>query len=90
MMGGLLGLFRFLSKRECDADEFEKLSKEWVLLFTSVYQSIIRAFAQHVHEFLQLYGNLVIFSQQGLNKLSDLTTKHYQRATNHQGYMYQA
>lgn len=46
----------------------------------------IHAFAQHVHEFLQLHGNIVIFSQQGLEKLNNLTTKHYQRATNHQGY----
>lgn len=40
----------------------------------------MHAFAQHVPEFLRLYGN--IFSQQGLEKLNDLTTKHYQRATN--------
>ena len=85
------GLIRSLSKSECDADDFEKHSKEWVQLFTSVYQSkdvtpYIHAFAQHVHEFLRLYGNIVIFSQQGLEKLNDLTTKHYQRATNHQGY----
>lgn len=85
------GLIRSLSKSKCDADEFQKLSKEWVLLLTSVYQSkdvtpYIHAFAQHVHEFLRLYGNIVIFNQQGLEKLNDLTTKHFQRATNHQGY----
>lgn len=40
----------------------------------------------HVHKFLRLYGNIVIFSQQGLEKLNDLTTKYYQHATNHQGY----
>ena len=36
----------------------------------------------HVPEFLRLYGNIVIFSQQGRENLNDLTTKHYQRATN--------
>jgi hypothetical protein len=46
----------------------------------------MHAFAQHVPEFLRLYGNIVIFSQQGLEKLNDLTTKHYHRSTNHQGY----
>ena len=46
----------------------------------------MHTFAQHVHEFLRLYGNIVIFSQQGLKKLNDATTKYYQSATNHQGY----
>ena len=85
------GLIRYLSQSECDADYFEKNSKEWVRFFTTIYQSkdvtpYIHCFAQHVHEFLRKYGNVVIFNQQGLEKLNDLTTKHYQRATNHQGY----
>ena len=83
-------LIRSLSRSDCDADNFEISSKNWVRLFISVYQTkdvtpYIHAFAQHLHEFLRLYGNVVIFSQQGLEKLNDLTTKHYQRATNHKG-----
>lgn len=46
----------------------------------------MHAFAQHVPEFLHLYGNIVIFNQQGLERLNDITTKHYQRATKHQDY----
>ena len=34
----LFMLIRSLSKSECDADNFEKHAKEWVQLFTSVYQ----------------------------------------------------
>ena len=44
------------------------------------------SFAMHVPEFLHLYGNVVMFSQQGLEKLNDLTTKHFQRASNHREY----
>ena len=31
-------------------------------------------------------GNVVMFSQQGLEKLNDLTTKHFQRASNQREY----
>lgn len=73
----------------CDANTIEKSAKEWVNSFVSVYQRkdvtpYIHAFAYHVPQFLQLYdGNISIFSQQGLEKLNDITTKHFQRGTNH-------
>ena len=81
-------LINCLGKTECDAVDFEGRARDWIRLFTSIYQTkdvtpYMHAFAQHVPEFLRLYGNIVIFSQQGLEKLNDLTTKHYQRATNH-------
>jgi len=37
----------------------------------------------HVSQFLDLYGNLAKFNQQGLEKLNDLTTIHFQHASNH-------
>jgi len=37
----------------------------------------------HVSEFLTLYGNIGIFTQQGLEKLNDITTIFYQHASNH-------
>ena len=44
----------------------------------------MHAFAFHVPQFLHLYdGNITIFNQQGLEKLNDVTTKHFQRGTNH-------
>ena len=56
--------------------------RDRIQLFTSIFQSkdvtpYMHAFAQHVPEFLCPYGNIVIFSQQGLEKLNDLTTKHF-------------
>ena len=37
----------------------------------------------HVSQFLKLYGNIGQFTQQGLEKLNDLTTILFQHATNH-------
>ena len=35
-------------------------------------------------QFIHLYGNLVAFMQQGLEKLNNTTTKQFQHSTNHQ------
>jgi len=37
----------------------------------------------HVVEFLSLHKSLVRFTQQELEKLNDISTKHFQRASNH-------
>jgi len=39
--------------------------------------------AMHVGEFLQSYRNLVTFTQEGLEKLNDMTTIAFARSTNH-------
>lgn len=39
----------------------------------------------HVSEFISLYGNVAMFTQQGLEKLNDLTTIYFQHSTNHHG-----
>lgn len=76
-------LVNILGKYECDAVDFERRAKAWVRLFTTLYQSkdvtpYMHAFAMHVSEFLRLNGNIVIFTQQGLEKLNDITTVHFQ------------
>ena len=57
-------------------------------MFTSTYQSkdvtpYIQAFCMHMPEFIKLYGSLLSFTQQGLEKLNDRSTKDFQRASNH-------
>ena len=37
----------------------------------------------HTSQFIHLHGNIVSFTQQGLEKLNDVTTKYFQRSTNH-------
>lgn len=78
----------FLSKTECDATEFDQRSKNWVRLFVSIYQSkdvipYIHCFGMHISQFLELYGNIVTFTQQGLEKLNDTTTIYFQHTSNH-------
>ena len=71
-----------------DTIELEWDIKNWVDLFLKQYQTknvtpYIHAFAHHVPEFIQRYGSICKFNQQGLEKLNDLTTQHYLRGTNH-------
>ena len=83
---------RELNKKECDPSNFETKAKEWVRLFITIYQKkdvtpYMHAMAQHVPEFLQLHkGNIVQFTQQGLEKLNDVSTKNYQRSSNHRDH----
>ena len=77
-----------LLKADCDDHVFKSEAHKWLELFCSIYQTkhvtpYIHALAMHVHEFLNLYGSLSKFSQQGLEKLNDTTTLHYFRGTNH-------
>lgn len=43
----------------------------------------MHALAMHVPEFIRLYRSPVAFTQQGLEKLNDITAKQFQRSTNH-------
>ena len=91
-MERLFSMVQQLGKSEFDdIDEFERSVKSWVKKFTSLYQTkdvtpYIHAFAMHVPQFLRLHGNISSFTQQGLEKLNDLTTKSYQRSSNHHDF----
>ena len=82
-------LVQQLGKLECDdIDDLEASIKSWVTKFASLYQTkdvtpYMHAFAMHVPQFLHLHGNISLFTQQGLEKLNDFTTKFYQRSSNH-------
>ena len=83
-------LVKYLSKTECNSVYFDKEAKDWVNLFTSIYQTkdvtpYIHCFAMHISEFISLYGSIAMFTQQGLEKLNDLTTIYFQHFTNHHG-----
>lgn len=57
-------------------------------MFTTTYQTkdvtpYMHAMAMHVPEFLKLYKGIVLFTQQGLEKLNDITTIHFQHSSNH-------
>ena len=65
-------------------------SKLFLDLFLSLYQTkhvtpYMHALTWHVPEFIELYGKISIFTQQGLEKLNDKTTKNFFRSTNQRG-----
>lgn len=83
----------FLSSSNQDkiiVEDFSKRTKLWLDLFLSLYQTkhvtpYMHALVWHVPEFLHLYGTICPFTQQGLEKLKDKTTKDYFRSTNQRG-----
>ena len=71
-----------------DVHDFRIKINEWLAKFLSVYQTknvtpYIHVLTCHIPEFLTKYGTIAPFSQQGLEKLNDIITKHYFRGTNH-------
>ena len=85
-------LVQQLGESECDdIDKFETFAKSWVTEFVALYQTkdvtpYMHAFSMHVSQFLRLHGNISSFTQQGLEKVNDITTKFYQRASNHHDF----
>ena len=70
------------------AVQFEEDTKEWVKDFTKIYQTkhvtpYMHILAMHVPEFLKCNGNLITFTQQGLEKYNDQMTIDFARNTNH-------
>lgn len=64
------------------------LGEIWIIDFTSIYLSkhvtpYMHLMAMHISQFLTKYGNLVTFTQQGMEKLNDQTSIDYARSTNH-------
>lgn len=77
-----------LTGEEKQVGAFHVKVHEWMAKFLSVYQSkhvtpYMHALIAHVPEFVSLHGNIVAFTQQGLEKLNDATTKNYFQASNH-------
>ena len=73
-----------------DVNEFEDKARSWGRDFTncqgvSNVTPYIHALMNHVPEFFKTYGSIVPFTQQGLEKYNDITTKIHFRSANHQG-----
>ena len=84
-----------LSKRpeevlDTEYQDFGTAAKLWVKDFLDVYHCnkvtpYMHAMMYHVQEFMELYGSILPFTQQGLEKYNDVMTKQYFRSTNHRG-----
>ena len=82
----IFSLINTISNEEFDnIEELHANIKAWVKLFLSIYQR--KDVSPYMHafmtEFISLHGNLVSFSQQGLEKLNDFSTKQFQQASSH-------
>ena len=88
-MARFFSLINIINKKEFDnIEELHITIKVWVKHFVSTYQRkdvnpYIYAFMMHVWEFIVLHGNLVSFSQQGLEKLNNFSTKQFHLVSNH-------
>ena len=81
-------MYLLMNTEKPDSDLLKTEAQAWVTTYLTVYQTkniipYIHAFTMHVHKFIRLYESLQPYSQQALEKLNDLTTLHYMRATNH-------
>ena len=70
--------------------EYEQRARQWGRDFVDVYQSdrvtpYIHCMMNHVHEFMQVHGSILEFTQQGLKKLNHNTTKNFFRSSCHRG-----
>jgi len=91
----LVEINQYLSKppediTSSDIDKYAKLCRQWVVKFTDVYHTeavtpYIHAMSQHAGEFVRIHGSLLPFTQHGLEKYNDITTKDYFRSTHHRG-----
>ena len=65
-----------LNTKECDPRKFETKAKGWVTLFISIHQK--KDATPYMHAMTHyILGNIVQFTQQGLEKLNDISTKYF-------------
>ena len=72
--------------KEFDKENLNLKLKKWLKDYLSIDQSItpyIHIFFHHVPDFIEKYGNLNLFSMQGLEKKNHFVKVNYFRQTNH-------
>ena len=76
------------SSDKIPANDFQNQARNWLRLFTAVYQTkhitpYVHLLTSHNADFPEIHGTIALFSQQGLEKLNDDIAKYYSRSTNH-------
>ena len=69
-----------INREDSNGEEIDSKAKTWVTSFKTLYQT--KDVTPYMSQFIHLYGNLVAFMQQGLEKLNYTTTKQFQHSTN--------
>ncbi len=62
-------------------------TKQWMEKLISLYEHTdftpcLHAFCSHLHEFVEIHGNINYFNQEGMEKHNHNTTKIYHNSTN--------
>ena len=75
---------------EVNKEQMEEQCNIFLVMFLKLYPTkhvtpYMHALRWHVPEFIEMYGKISPFTQQGLEKLNDKTTKDFFRSTNQQG-----
>ena len=89
----MLDITKLLSSSMADVMNKEMVEEKVILFldnFLTLYHTkhitpYMHAFRWHVPEFIALYGAIAQFTQQGLEKMNDRTTKYFFRSTNQRG-----
>jgi hypothetical protein len=69
------------------SDLIKNKTKQWMVDFIAVYEHVdftpyIHAFCSHLHEFVEIHGDINVFNQEGMEKHNHNTTKIYHNSTN--------
>ena len=80
-------IYTGITKNELKSNQIKILTSQWMENFLATFHCnkvtpYIHIFCSHLHEFQELYGNVNLFNQQGLEKLNDLTTIDFFRSSN--------
>ena len=76
-----------IKKNEISPETIKNQTSEWLKEFLSVYHKsnvtpYIHIFVTHLHEFVDLYGDINLYTCQGNEKLNDLMKTYWFRSNN--------
>jgi len=71
----------------CSSEVIKEKTKDWMKNFISLYEHTdftpyIHAICSHLHEFVEIHGDINMFNQEGMEKHNHNTTKIFHRSTN--------
>ncbi len=87
-------IYNSVKENSITAEILKEKTSHWTIIFLNVYHAshitpYMHAFKSHLHEFIQLHGDVNAFNLEGLEKLNDLTTTHFFRSTNKKSFLKQ-
>lgn len=87
-------IYNSIKSKTVNNEQVKMETKEWLKLYCTVYQQstitpYMHAFVYHLHEFINLYKDIDIFTLEGSEKFNDLCTKYYFSGSDKKDDLYQ-